>query len=268
MPRSCPLCHQTKTEKHTFSFEEWHVGKCVACGMIYLLNPPDQVELSGSFAWEHTKISERMKRRKDRKFYYLVVSDSIKKIRDTLRRGERNDVTLINKLAPHGGNLLDVGCGPGKSLKLLERTNNWQLYGIEPSPSLAAAANEICERTGGRALQAVAVDGFKQQGENQLDVVLMRSFLEHDSEAEATLKSALYSLKKSGFALIKVPNAACWNAKLRGNSWPGVRHPDHVNYFTPQTLKSFVLNAGFSSIYFPLHWRLPTSDSLWMVARK
>jgi len=48
--------------------------------------------------------------------------------------------------------------------------------------------------------------------------------------------------------------------------WSGFRFPDHVNYFTPQTLAEIARRAGFRAQY---RWgdRNPTSDSLWGLLR-
>jgi len=41
---------------------------------------------------------------------------------------------------------------------------------------------------------------------------------------------------------------ACLARQLRGRRWCGYRWPDHVNYFTPETLGSFLRTHGFEPI--------------------
>jgi len=65
-----------------------------------------------------------------------------------------------------------------------------------------------------------------------------------------------------------VPNYACWNRRLQGAGWPGFRFPEHVNYFTPTTIRQLIDRAGLQVARFNLLDRLPTSDNLWLVARK
>ena len=144
----------------------------------------------------------------------------------------------------------------------------WEPYGIEPSPALAAQADTLCRSRGGHAVADTAVGGLPQFEENYFDVVVMRSFLEHEVHVGPVLQSVLRTLKPGGLTLIKVPNAGCWNAALRGAGWPGVRHPDHVNYFRPEHLRRAATDAGFARIHFPLLRRLPTSDNMWLVAYK
>ena len=43
---------------------------------------------------------------------------------------ERRDIELIAELVPHGSRVLDLGCGNGELLALLERERGCSGYGI------------------------------------------------------------------------------------------------------------------------------------------
>lgn len=230
------------------------------------MNPPAQESLKGEFAWESQKGQTRQQRRENRKAYYAV-SDRLKKVKTLLRKGGCKEVVLLDRLQPEGGAILDIGCAYGRTLGRLNQ-DRWTPSGIEPSPGLAAQAHEFCSERGGRVLKATAVEGLPQFEENSFQAVLMRSFLEHEVHAEDVLSGVYRVLASGGCSLIKVPNAACWNAKLRGKNWPGVRHPDHVNYFTPRHLHRLIDKVGFERVHFPLSWRLPTSDNMWVAVFK
>lgn len=263
--RDCPVCASAgRVARPEYSQDHWRIVACTQCGMIYLENPPDQELLKSDFAWEGSKVNERARRRDGRALYYFF-SDGLKKIRGFFKRLRSlpKEIRYIVAHAP-GKRVLDVGCGGGDVLARLP--SGYIPYGIEPSPGMCAAANAIFAARGGACIHDVAVGGFSRIAGLKYDFVLMRSFLEHDSEAMATLKAAHAALSENGGVLIKVPNVDCWNSKLRTAGWPGMRYPDHVNYFTPATLTQMLTNAGYSRVYMPLHWRLPTSDNLWAIA--
>jgi hypothetical protein len=74
-------------------------------------------------------------------------------------------------------------------------------------------------------------------------------------------------LSQDGLVVLKVPNFACVNRLLRGGRWCGFRYPDHVNYFTPTTLRRLALESGFEVSQGFLDC-LPTSDTMYAVLRK
>lgn len=263
--RPCPLCRSARCGLlPDYSKDHWRIVRCGDCGMVYLANPPAQELLKGEYAWEHSKGDERARRRENRKLYYFF-SDGLKKLRGILQRFRSlpKEIRYIVTFSP-GKRVLDVGCGAGQTLDGLP--DGYVPYGIEPSPGMCAEANARYARRGGACIHDVAVGGFARIENPKYDFIVMRSFLEHDSEAMATLEAARDALADNGGLLVKVPNLACWNARLRKAGWPGMRYPDHVNYFTPATLRAMLQRAGYSRIHMPLHWQLPTSDNLWVVA--
>lgn len=236
--------------------------------MVYLANPPLQQSLSGDFAWEITSQREREKRRSGRPFYYLV-SDSLKHFKRWLRNQIQHEVAIILRLYPQGGSVLDIGCGEGATLVALLGTGaRFQLSGIEPSPSFAEQADKLCQANGGRVEPSTALEGIPRFAPASFDLVVMRSYLEHEVYAAQVLRAANDVLKPGGRLLIKVPNSTCWSAKLRGRKWPGVRHPDHVNYFSSHHLRLLLRDCGFADFRFEPLSLLPTCDNLWVVARR
>jgi len=71
-------------------------------------------------------------------------------------------------------------------------------------------------------------------------------------------------LKRSPI-IIKVPNYASVNRKIRGARWCGFRWPDHVNYFTPATLHMMALKAGLELVRMTFLDRNPLSDSMYAI---
>jgi SAM-dependent methyltransferase len=232
--------------------------------MTYLKNPPAQQDLMNEFDWAKTRQSERAKRRQQRRTYYWI-SDGLKYLKGWVRGRTRKEIRIIDRCAPPGGNFLDVGCADGGTLRQLD-VSRWRPFGIEPSPSLAQRADAYCRPHGGAVRQAVAVDGLGAWPPGHFQCVMMRSFLEHEIHVADVLRLARQTLAPGGVVIIKVPNFGCWNSRLRGAGWPGVRLPDHVNYFRPGDLRRALEAAGFTTVRFPWWRRSPTSDNMWAVA--
>lgn len=211
-----------------------------------------------------SKTTEREKRRQNRNVYYFF-NDSLKRVKAIARGQCRKELSVIRSLSK-GGNFLDVGCANGRILRRLGSQRASSLG----HRNLQAACNRIrclyCAARGGRVITATAMSGISQFPDHFFDIILMRSYLEHEIEPFHVLRDAKRALKTSGYLVIKVPNFNCLNRWIRGRSWPGFRYPDHVNYFVPDSLKRLVENAGLAIRQFRFCDRLPTSDNMWMVA--
>jgi len=98
-----------------------------------------------------------------------------------------------------------------------------------------------------------------------VDVVILSCVLEHELDPVLLLTSCRDRLADDGVVVVKVPNYACLARQLRGRRWCGYRWPDHVNYFTPDTLAATAGRAGLRVTRMGLTDRSPLSDSLYAV---
>jgi len=74
-------------------------------------------------------------------------------------------------------------------------------------------------------------------------------------------------MKNGGVCVIKVPNYASWNRIVRGKKWCGFRYPEHVNYFTPDSLGKMADASGLRAVQTFMDV-LPISDNMWAVLIK
>ena len=100
-----------------------------------------------------------------------------------------------------------------------------------------------------------------------VDVVILSSFLEHECRPLELLTRLRPVLAAEGAVILKVPNFNCWNRLWRGRRWCGFRFPDHVNYFTPRTLRRLASEAGYT-LSQGLRDRSPLSDNMYAVLRR
>lgn len=68
-------------------------------------------------------------------------------------------------------------------------------------------------------------------------------------------------------AIIKVPNYGAINRMIMGRKWCGFRYPDHLNYFTPASLRRMAEKCGYS-VKSAFSQRLPTSDNMYAILKK
>lgn len=263
--RDCPACGRDNRQQppHCFSQGQWHIKTCASCEFVYLENAPAYEELGENIAWE--KSFEKEKARRQTAEPALQWLDTVAtRIRKRIVRRKK----LLALVEKHfaSGNVLDVGCGAGKFLARLPQ--RFVPHGIEVSVALAAAALSIVKPRGGNILNTNALAGLRQLEGNWFTGIIMHTYLEHEVNPKEVLAAARRVLKDEGSVIIKVPNYASLNRKVRGARWCGFRFPDHVNYFTPRSLCHMLADTGFNRIRMKFRDRLPTSDNMWAVASK
>lgn len=277
-----PLTNRPSPTRETpYSKGQWKIVECLETGMVYLENPPRYEDLIEDFAWE-TTFEKEVQRRREEEPIVARLSGVAKKIRRKYRKQERvaKTVTRLLRLkAKREGQsvpyvLLDVGCGTGiQAIQTVTRLK--EEFGVEVTPCGVEISRQLAKESharmaayGGNCIQASAVEGIEGIAPNSLDVVVLSSYLEHEVNPLGVLKAVQASLKPGGYVAIRLPNYACWNRKIRQKKWCGFRYPDHVNYFTPTTLKRILEAAGLKIYESPLMERLPTNDNISLVATK
>lgn len=264
--RKCPVCDTDNAGQTALAYSQapWEIKECVSCGCVYLENPPTYEALEEDFAWEKTSAKEE-ERRKEKRPAAKAVSTAWKQFRQkVLKRDKLMDLVRVHIPT---GSVLDIGCGGGGTLARLPGEGHIP-YGIEISKALAAESNQLAEAGGGKVIQASALEGAKQFPEKQFDGVMMSAFLEHEVQPGPLLNELHRILKPGGCIIIKVPNYGCVNRSVRGGEWCGFRFPDHVNYFTPQSLTQLAKQTGYKIARFRFQDKMPTSDNMWAVIKK
>jgi len=135
--------------------------------------------------------------------------------------------------------LLDVGCATGNFIKDLANTGNWRVTGVEPDPYAANIA-------AGKGLTIIN-EPFETAPieENSFDVITFWDVLEHMHFPLEGLKKAWSLLDDHGLILLRLPNAASWDARLFQHYWAGIDAPRHLYLFDPTTINDLLTRAGF-----------------------
>ncbi|MDH4061017.1 MAG: class I SAM-dependent methyltransferase [Aquincola sp.] len=276
-PRVCPLAERaTATDLiEGLAPAPWVVRRCRETGFVFLENPPGYDSLKSELAWEVTWQREADARAAAEPTLYAL-STKVKSFRKKVvkRHKVANLATaLVRRCASDPIRLLDLGCGSGQLLGLVmdrlprDVRARCHPYGIELSNELARRSSDALAPYGGRCVHASALDGLATFDAAFFDLIVMSSFLEHEIQPLPLLREAARALCDGGHVLIKVPNYASWNRVMRGPRWCGYRWPDHVNYFTPDTLSAMAQRADLAVARMNWFDRFPLSDSLYAVLR-
>lgn len=281
-PRANPLTGTITPVKETpYSSGEWKVVECQETGMVFLENPPDYSRLVEEFAWEKT-YEEESRRRRQEEPVVAFASNLSKSLKKRFRKRERLEKVAFKLLDAIGRErtgetdlaVVDVGCGTGEQLMRIARHyqsirgTSTRPIGIEISAQLAQETDRRLSPNGGRCIHSSAIDGLASLENASVDLVILCSYLEHEVRPREVLENVSLKLKKGGYVIVKVPNYGSWNRRLRQQRWCGFRYPDHVNYFTPQTLIRIIESSGLKVRRMNLRDCLPTNDNVWAIARR
>ncbi len=261
--RLCPLCaHDNAAEPASrYSHDIWKVKTCTHCGFVYIEKAPTYETLFTNMAWERTTKVEEVRRSEIRPFSYKFS----KTTRKRLHLLPRKKMHLLVRKYAKAGNVIDLGCGNGGHMDHLD--DGFVPFGVEISTLLAGMADELFRRKGGRAVNAPSIEGLREFPDGFFSAASLRSYLEHEMEPLPVLRELHRTLVRGGVAIVKVPNYGCLNRMVMGRRWCGFRYPDHLNYFTPGTLRAAAEACGFRA-WFGLTFRLPTSDNMYAVLSK
>jgi len=149
---------------------------------------------------------------------------------------------LIAQLVPPGSRVLDLGCGDGALLDLLQRERGCTGYGVE-----IADGNVLkCIRRGVDVIQLNLDEGLALFEDASFDVVLQIDTLQHLRNAEVMLRE---TVRVGRIGIVAFPNFAHWPNRIsiaRGRM-PVTRRLPYQWYDTPNirvgTFKDFEVLA-------------------------
>jgi 2-polyprenyl-3-methyl-5-hydroxy-6-metoxy-1,4-benzoquinol methylase len=263
--RACPACEGEQADtRHVVG--AWRVVACRDCSFVYLpVAAKTEYFTQGEGAWETSiKAARTLKLQTSPVVARLSLAT---RFRTKFRKRTPVEYIEASLDAPRDSALkvLDIGCGSGSYLSSLDE--RFIPYGVELSEGLAAQAQTAFSARGGHVVNAATIDALPQFLPGSIDAVVMRSYLEHEPRAREVLAGVQAVLRTGGIAVVKVPNYASWNRRIMREGWCGFRFPEHVNYFTPDSLHKMAASVGLSCEQSVLD-RLPTSDNMWAVLRK
>lgn len=232
---SCNLCGSAETDEYAVIPDlllarpavTARLVRCRRCGLVYQNPRPTPAEIGEHYPPEYEPYTDYRAKSRRNLLLDRAVAYGIGK--------RRRFVTKYKS----GGRLLDVGCAAGTFLVGMQDLGNWEVQGVELTPTVAELARQrygLDVRTGTLEEAAFADGAF--------DAVTLWDVLEHVHDPAGTLREIRRILKPGGVLVARVPNLASWDAALFGNSWAGLDAPRHLYVFAPATLSRLLRENG------------------------
>ncbi len=221
----CPICHEVDTADEfpaaTGPARRFPVVRCARCSLVFQKYHPADEELEEA---------QRNAYGRPRRRFNMAVESAV-------RLARRSRVRLATRLMPPEGRVLDVGCGRGLFLHMLQ-ARGYRVRGTELS-SLAAT----------NAISGVPIDLGDLRGgqypDGHFDLISIWHVLEHLRSPGSVLRLCQRALRPGGSLLIAVPNYGSLQARLGGEHWFHLDLPRHLFQFTEETLRRLLASAGF-----------------------
>jgi SAM-dependent methyltransferase len=216
--------------------------KCRGCGLVYLNPRPAMTELDRIYPPDYHAFDFSADR------YGFVY-----KVRQRL---EAKRILKACQGLPDNARILDVGCGDGFHLDLLQKfgKSSWQLEGIDMSDRAVEMGKlrglEIHQGT----VQSMAIP------EGTYDLAFMIATIEHVDQPLEVLQAVGKMLKPGGTVVMVTDNTDTLDFKwFQGRHWGGYHFPRHWNLFSPLTIRRLAQEAQLEvvelkTIVSPVNW--------------
>jgi SAM-dependent methyltransferase len=223
-PQRCPLCDLAPQRRRTLANGQ-PLLQCPQCRLAWWHWPafaPDQF-----YDRDYFQSAEESKGYAD----YAALESG-------LRRTARGRLKRLRRLrGSQSGALLDVGCGTGVFLDEA-RQLGWQVQGLEVSPYGCQAARER-----GLSVQSAAIESADLPAAS-FDCVTMWDTIEHLSDPVGAVRRAAEALKPGGWLALSTGDVTSWCARLSGRRWHLFNLPEHLFFFSPDSLRRLLEGCG------------------------
>ncbi len=226
--RSCPVCNSSQWENfyqvtdHSITKEAFNLIRCRDCHLV-VTSPQPESEILSRYYQSDNYISHSGSPSSLLNFAYLQA-------RKISLRWKRN---IISSQKPPG-KLLDLGCGTGEFLQVMQQTG-WHVSGIEPNQSARKKAEKLVNKS---ILESL------DQPTDSFDIITLWHVLEHLPDLNTTVEKLKAILKPDGRFLIAVPNYNSHDAQYYKEFWAGYDVPRHLWHFNQKAMVLFLQKHG------------------------
>jgi SAM-dependent methyltransferase len=177
-----------------------------------------------------------------------------------LRAEFRRVVNRVRQTVP-SGTLIEIGAAYG--FFLIEAKAQYQVHGVEIADEAAEFARErgLDVRTGGLTRSILKEIG-------PIDIAVMLDVIEHLEDPKATLELCSEFLRPGGAVILTTPDFDSALARITGRSWRNMTPPQHLWYFTRDSITRMAAAAGLEVCQISRPWkRVPMSLIVQLISR-
>jgi SAM-dependent methyltransferase len=201
---------------------------------------------------------EEMPRYYPERYWYAGEDDATSRMEQAYRRFVlRDHLRFVERALRESGEqgvVLDVGCGGGLFLQMLEERQATGSAHLIAGLDFSLDAARVAWRRA--AVPAVCASLAEAPfAAESCAAITMFHVLEHLYDPAAYLESAHRLLRPRGRLIVQVPNAASWQFLLLGGHWNGAQVPRHLIHFRARDLDELLDVCGFEVLrhkYFSL----------------
>jgi 2-polyprenyl-3-methyl-5-hydroxy-6-metoxy-1,4-benzoquinol methylase len=227
----CPVCKSAKCRRlHSRDINDLY--GCGSCGTNFLVPfaATDSIYCENYFKSGHIES------------YGMTYIEDEERIREFSRRR----LSLIKKLKPNAGSLLDVGSALGVF------SDEAKIYGFD------AHGLDVSVYARGYAARRFGIRSWScvEEIDCEFDVITMWFVLEHIEDPLVYLKKINNLLSEGGLLCLGLPNASGAFARFNKKDYYSARPKEHKLEPTPTAAGMLLRNAGFilkKTIFFGLH---------------
>lgn len=213
---TCILC---QIPGHAQELNGMGMYRCGQCGLVWQANP----QLEGA--------------------YYETNPVDVNEKKLTARRSNgRQRLHLFERYADLN-NLLDVGCGDGTFLKILQDSGHKNIIGLDPNVSVV----EFAKKNGVKAVVGGVNSAGKIIAENHIHTITMFHVLEHLRDPLEDLRQLYEALPPGGKIILETPNLESY-AIRKAEYRHELIYPEHLFYFNERNLKELARKSGFKVV--------------------
>lgn len=258
-PIKCVICGSDSREiLYKINDINFYVVKCRICNLFYTFPQPDTKSFYPDNYYSYSHYPAKKFLSVEQLGFLSKVKISIKKqilneCYGYFKNGNRRILFSIPKFILNymkyyfvifppfikEGKLLDVGCGSGEYLFVIQQLG-WDVYGIELSEKAASYARD----KGLKVITGAIIENGHYPSE-YFDIVRFNHALEHFPDPVSTLKESHRILKNNGLLLITAPNVNSIERDIWGKYCWQLQMPEHLFHFSENSLKKLLDKTGF-----------------------